>query len=210
MQKVLKKELPRLANQLGLQIKSLEASVLYYHHGLKNCPTLPKNLAEHFDGKDILDVGASVGDSAAVFTTYYKGKRIFCLEPDMQKASQLVTYFATQSFHNTQILNCAAGRVSGQLEGGEQVRIIDEIVKTNNLEIGLINMDIEGAEEDALAGARETIQISKPLLIISMYHNGAQFFNLLPMVKEIRSDYQFAVSKLDDRSPVYETTLFCY
>lgn len=48
---------------------------------------------------------------------------------------------------------------------------IDDIVSEQKLsKVDLIKMDIEGAEENALLGARETIIRFKPKLAISLYH----------------------------------------
>lgn len=210
LQRILCRQLPVLATQLGLETRSPEASVLWYHHGLRNTKGLPPDLAERFHGKAILDVGASVGDSAAVFSRFYKPARIYSFEPDISRIARLRSYLESQQIDNVDIVPCALGEAEGKLPDGSKVRTIDEFVAISRVSVGLVKMDIEGAEESAIRGATATLLHQKPLLIVSMYHNGAQFYDLLPLIRRIQPEYQFAIRKLDDRSPVYETTLFCW
>ena len=55
----------------------------------------------------------------------------------------------------------------------------------------LIKMDIEGAEEAALEGARCTILDRKPKLTFSIYHRPFDPIILTEKVLSIRSDYKF-------------------
>ena len=68
---------------------------------------------------------------------------------------------------------------------------MDNYVKENNLEVGLIKVDIEGFEANFLRGAQETIRNQAPVLLLSIYHNGSDFYNLKPMVEEIMKNSQY-------------------
>ena len=48
---------------------------------------------------------------------------------------------------------------------------IDNFSKENNLDIGLIKLDIEGYGLEAIKGATNIIRNNKPVLLISIYHN---------------------------------------
>ncbi len=52
-------------------------------------------------------------------------------------------------------------------------------------------MDIEGFERYAVKGGLETIRRDKPLLLISLYHTGADFFEIPPLLKQQVKEYNF-------------------
>lgn len=55
----------------------------------------------------------------------------------------------------------------------------------------LIKMDIEGAENRALLGARKTIETHRPYLAISTYHKPRDLWELLLLIKSWNLDYRF-------------------
>ena len=55
--------------------------------------------------------------------------------------------------------------------------------------ITLVKMDIEGAEENALAGTREHILKDHPTLSISCYHKFDDIWRIPKQVLGIRDDY---------------------
>jgi hypothetical protein len=63
--------------------------------------------------------------------------------------------------------------------------------------VGLIKMDIEGFEYFAIKGGLETIKRDKPVLLISIYHTGKDFFEILPMIKSCVPEYQFRYLDLE-------------
>ncbi len=91
------------------------------------------------------------------------------------------------------ILNLSkSGSVSHISTHGEQkikATTIDYFVSKNNLSVGLIKMDVEGFELNALKGAVNTIKKFKPILLISIYHNQKQFFNTLGYIKSVNPHY---------------------
>lgn len=71
---------------------------------------------------------------------------------------------------------------------------IDRLVEDLKLpRVDFIKMDIEGAERQALAGARHTIARWKPRLAIAVYHLPGDREAILNLVRSIRSDYQARV-----------------
>ncbi|HEB7542554.1 TPA: FkbM family methyltransferase, partial [Campylobacter coli] len=69
--------------------------------------------------------------------------------------------------------------------------------------------DIEGFEQDFLKGALETIKKHKPALILSIYHNIDDFFNIKPFIEQLNLGYTFQVIKPVDGSISLETILLC-
>ena len=51
-------------------------------------------------------------------------------------------------------------------------------------------MDIEGAEEEAIKGAKNIIIEKKPILAISIYHNANQFLNTWSLIKSLVPGYK--------------------
>ena len=67
-------------------------------------------------------------------------------------------------------------------------------------------MDIEGAELNALIGAKEVINKFKPKLAISIYHDIYDFFKIPEFIESLKLNYKFY---LDHFTPFrYETVLF--
>jgi FkbM family methyltransferase len=70
------------------------------------------------------------------------------------------------------------------------VTTIDHIVKDLGLpRVDVIKLDIEGAEPNALRGARETLARFKPALAIGTYHNAGDLADIRQIVHTARPDY---------------------
>ena len=72
---------------------------------------------------------------------------------------------------------------------------IDAFVEENNLDVGYITIDVEGAERDLLKGAINTIKTQKPILSISIYHSVNDYFEIIPWVANLVLGYEFEVFK---------------
>ena len=81
---------------------------------------------------------------------------------------------------------------------------LDQIIELE--EITFINMDIEGAEIQALDGCKNLIKKYEPDLAISVYHEPAQLWEILLKLKKYSSNYQFYLRNYTGR--VAETVLY--
>jgi hypothetical protein len=81
---------------------------------------------------------------------------------------------------------------------------IDSIEECKNATF--IKMDIEGAEWDALHGARETIVRNKPQLAICLYHSDEDMIRLVEYVHSLVPEYKLYI-RHHSRSDV-ETVLY--
>ncbi len=81
---------------------------------------------------------------------------------------------------------------------------LDQIVELE--EITFINMDIEGAEIQALDGCKNLIKKYEPDLAISVYHEPSQLWEVLLKIKKYSDNYQFFLRNYTGR--VAETVLY--
>jgi FkbM family methyltransferase len=78
---------------------------------------------------------------------------------------------------------------------------IDSFVKYNRIKsVQLIKLDIEGAEYEALCGAKNTIKKHKPYLAISIYHKKEHLYQIPVYLKKLNPEYEFKI--------VFYTTTF--
>lgn len=149
-----------------------------------------------------LDLGAYNGDTALEFARKNPDyEKIIAVEPDKKTFKKLVRN--TENIKNITNLNLCvsdftgvghfcmnAGRNSVIGATGEEAEFstVDDIVKTQK--ITFIKMDVEGEEEKAIAGSRETILTRKPRMLISAYHRTEDLISLPKAVLSIRDDYK--------------------
>lgn len=78
---------------------------------------------------------------------------------------------------------------------GDKTAVLDTIdsIVDDNEEVSLICMDIEGAEIEALNGARKTILQYKPKLAISIYHKMNDIWEIAEWIKNIVPEYKFYI-----------------
>jgi FkbM family methyltransferase len=189
--------LPRNTFEFGLWI---------FHYGLKQLPTTVKS---YVVGKDFLDVGAFYGDSALVLLNY-NPRRVFAYEPVEDQFRCLLKTVEKNGVQNKVFAikkglgdkettlkikgTGSAASLIDDAEGNGDVVIVTTIdAECNDKQIGIIKMDIEGFEYYAVKGGLETIKRDKPVLLISIYHTGRDFFEIPPMVKQCVPEYTFQI-----------------
>ena len=184
--------------------------------------------------KSILDVGAYYGDTAFILSEY-TNKPVFAFEPTEKTFDELCENIALNNLQNKIIpyrfglsdkttttelhsdginvgmntINPKSACHSDKLTQTAQIQVksLDSLVKENPLgHIGLIKVDIEGHEQNFLKGARKTIIEDKPILLISIYHNVSDFFNIKPLLEQWGYT-KFKIVKTDASSSLAETML---
>jgi FkbM family methyltransferase len=73
---------------------------------------------------------------------------------------------------------------------------IDDFVNENNLDVGVIKLDVEGLEYSAIKGALNTIKNQKPVLLIAVYHTVRDLLEIKPMLEELDLGYTFMLRHL--------------
>ena len=187
------------------------------HFGLNQ---FPQEIQKKVLNKDVIDGGGYVGDSAMVFTEH-NPRKVYVFEPNpdtLPAMRQIIENNATvlgERKDKIEIVPLALGKSAGTVtfrsggvfDGGAaicpnaskgnthkvNVISIDEFVKKNALDVGLIKLDVEGAEYDTILGAKETITKQKPILIISIYHTFKDFFEIKPLIESWGVGYKFEI-----------------
>lgn len=176
--------------------------------------------------KNILDVGAYVGDSAIVLKDYTY-KKLYAFEPFPESCEKMKINLELNKASNVEIVNKALSDITqnGQIIYGQglitslnekhtnatsiDTITLDDWIKANPVDIGLIKVDIEGAEQNFLKGAFNTIKEQKPNMIISMYHGGDDFFHIKPLIESWDLGYTFKVRRCHPYYISNETVLIC-
>lgn len=209
-------------NKYLLPINHFEASVFYYKNGLDEL----KNKA-YFKDKDIVDVGGFIADSAIIFSDY-TSRKVYSFEASSMNYKLMLKTIKMNEKENSIVpINVGLGskheKVSIPSHVASDLRIdknlnkknseiielmpLDEYVEKHKLNVGLIKVDIEGAEQEFLKGAVKTIKKYKPSLLISIYHNSSDFFNIKPLIESWNLGYKFRIVKCVDGQISNETLL---
>lgn len=171
------------------------------------------------DSETFLDLGAYTGDTVLDFVSRVNGyKKIYAVEPDLKNFKKLQKN--TENFKEIEILNVgishfcgnapfnmSGGRNSKKEKGTKEIefKTVDSILK--NLEVTYIKMDVEGEEENAILGAKQTIFKSKPKMLISAYHKTDDLINLPETVLNIRKDYKLYIRHFKSL-PAWDTNFY--
>lgn len=174
--------------------------------------------------KAIIDAGGFIGDTALILSEYTNDK-VYSFEPLLSNLNSMKKNIALNNKSNVEPVymalgdqnneiyiddsNVSSGNVLNIKNIGNKVQMttLDSFVEKNNIKVGLIKTDLEGFEQPFLRGALNTIKKQKPVLIISIYHNYSDFFDIKPMIEELDLGYKFKILKSNDFNIILETKL---
>lgn len=184
------------------------AEVFINKNGLK---FISSSGIDKLSGTVLIDGGAFVGDSAIIFSKEYFFKKIYAFEPDKNTFQLLLKNIKRFNLKNVKPVNNGLG-LKNKGTGGFKIISIDKFLNTkkDGNPIGVIKMDIEGYEYEAILGAVKTIKKNFPLLLISIYHTAYDFFEIKPFIERMfPSKYTFRVRKINPFSPTTDIFLIC-
>ena len=211
-------------NGYYLPVNQFDSSVFYSKYAIDELTTL-----DSVRNKHIIDAGGYVGDTALLFSSY-TDKSIHVFEASPSNMDIIRETIRLNQLENIVPVSKALGEKSGTatFSLGERnscnslverpgynypnhievpVITLDDYVRENNLEVGLIKVDIEGGEQLLLKGAVETIRTQHPILLISIYHSANDFFEIKPMIEKMCDKYTFRIIKPANSAIVIETIL---
>lgn len=152
-------------------------------------------------GDTILDCGCFLGETAIYFAELLSGKgKIYSFEPDIDYFNAANKNIKKNGFDNIiEIVNAATSNntIGGDYTPCYKEKVsdkissitIDDFCLKNNISVDIIKMDIEGAEYNALVGARYIIQRDQPILMISAYHKPDDIITLSRFINDLDCGY---------------------
>lgn len=168
-----------------------------------------------------LDLGAYRGDTVDELLHYSGGSygSIIALEPDRRTFRKLCEHVdgmenvipiqkAIYSFSGTAVFDSAAGRQSAIGQGKDEIETVTVDELCSGREITYIKMDVEGAEIDALNGARETLACKKPKLNVALYHRFSDIFEIPLLIHSVNPDYKLHLRR-HPYIPCWDLNLYC-
>ncbi|MDD3668892.1 MAG: FkbM family methyltransferase [Alphaproteobacteria bacterium] len=219
--------LPQYKTDVVLNKDEYNPDTFLFHHGLyfQN-----DKLKKYIAGKDFIDGGAYIGDSAIMLNKHYNPKKVWSFEISKKNASLYKENLDNNNIAKDKyaLVDMGLGKLKCSLliddiggqganilcQGDSEIKItdIDSFVKENSLQVGFIKSDVEGVGLDALEGMAETIQKHRPVLCLAIYHNPTEFFDMPPRVREIcGGEYEIMITQLH---PFYdcnnEIVIFAY
>ncbi len=202
----------RLMNEVGISEKDIRMGIFDWRN----------NQGQYFDffeakeNEVFVDCGCFDGSTCYKFAGWcgHKGyEHIYSFEADpvnYEKSRKLLeplgkcdlypygtsdvkkkVYFAADAFETSCIISEEEAK-KRNFEGVEQIETIalDDVLEGKR--ITFIKMDIEGAEYEALVGARRLIGENRPRMAISVYHKFEDFITLADLVLSMHSDYKIS------------------
>ncbi len=195
---------------------------------------LPIYGAQYFD-KDIIracsenevfiDGGAFNLMDTRYFADYYpQFKKVYAFEPDVSNYKECVKNKKEFLNNSDRIELVNKGLWSRETKlgfvGGDktasfiseygadvvEVTSIDSFLEGKEETVTFIKMDIEGAELEALKGARKTIMRDKPDLAICIYHKDEDIIEIPKYILELNSDYELYIRHYS--WAIWETVLY--
>lgn len=197
---------------------------------LKSCQTkteeIYSDLIKLTYSEDYVDLGAYNGDTILQFLDATNGKfsSITAFEPDKKNYKKLVKQIEKLNLSekdNVLTLNCGsyskkdemffsnkAGRNSTlNCKDGviTNVDCVDNVM--NGKRVSVLKIDVEGAEEESLKGAINTIKTHKPNILLSAYHKNSDLHLLPLLVNSMYSGYKIYL-RHHNYIPAWETNFY--
>jgi FkbM family methyltransferase len=175
-------------------------------------------------GDYLIDGGAYLGDSAAVFSNAVgaNGKVYAC---DPVKEHLDILQYNIDQFPLKNVTAIPYGLANSDVDAEPitlngyapgfnprnsivPLRSIDSLVKSGEIEkIDFIKLDVEGYEMDVLLGASQSIQRFQPKLAISLYHKLNDIFELITYIHNTYPFYNLHIGHYTIHNE--ETVLYC-
>ena len=191
-------------SRLLSQMDSVDLEWEHYGEGY-----FPRDLVALHEREVFVDCGAYDGDTLDEFNGASAGcfARVVAFEPDPTAADALLAKqqaLPEQARGRVFIHRAAVAEADGEVrfesdgtpgsrlspDGGTIVRCVSLDSALQDDKPTFIKMDIEGSEEKALRGARRTIERSRPILAVSLYHQQADIHCLPWLISTLCRGYK--------------------
>ena len=172
-----------------------------------------------------VDLGAYNGDTLVEFLneTSMKFKKLYAMEPDHKNYLKLKRRLYMIGSGLLEAYNCGAwdsettmtfslkaGR-SSRVDGGAHGREVKMMSVDHMLQGGeasFIKYDVEGSEEKALCGSKQTIAKYRPKLNVALYHRNEDMFAIPLQISALNRRYKMYL-RHHPYVPDWDTNLYC-
>lgn len=172
---------------------------------LFSCESKPDEAFESIiklsNSPSFLDLGAYNGDTAIDFAIRFPTySQIVALEPDAKNYKKLVNN--TSGYNHIECINSAVSDTDGfigfsnknsrssKFGGDKLVSSITIDTLSKKYHFDYINIDVEGLEYKTILGAKNTISVNKPKMLVSCYHKSEDYFKLPLKIFEYNPNYK--------------------
>ncbi|MFI3177555.1 MAG: FkbM family methyltransferase [Eubacteriales bacterium] len=184
---------------------------------------------EYFDkilalkkGEIFVDAGVYDGMTSVRFAQIcdFNYNKIWMFEPDGERRNSIEENIEKYQLKNTVLYNSGLWysedilsfdciqNGSSKIQNAGELKVIvtdlDSVLKGEA--VTYIKMDIEGAELEALKGARQTILRYKPKLAICIYHKSDDIIDIPIYIKSLVPEYKFYIRHYSEKAT--ETVLY--
>jgi FkbM family methyltransferase len=211
-----------------LDEKTRKADTFVCHSGLWN---KSDRLKRYIEGKDFIDGGAYIGDTALVYLRHYGPRKVWSFEISARAGQRFAANLKRNGVSDERVslipmgLSDEVGEMSFSdtgspgttlfSGGGHICRLtdLDSFAEEHRLLVGFIKADVEGAGVAALKGMEQTIRRDRPVLSLAMYHSPVEFFEMKPLLDRIVDGLGYRVT-IEKHWPfageMLEIALFAY
>lgn len=166
---------------------------------------LPPDLVAWRSPLRVIDGGAYDGDTLRGLMAHgHSLEAVAAFEPDPSNFAKLSAWASTQPGLNATLWPCGLHAHLAQLQfaGGQgessavsaEGSITVQCVSVDESLVGfrpnLLKLDVEGAEPDALLGARQTLLAHKPFVIAGLYHHPTHLWEVPQLLHRICPGYR--------------------
>lgn len=168
----------------------------------------PLDIFDFEEKEFFVDAGSFHGEDTIALMEYVNNVKATCFEPDKSNYDILVDNMKEYTDISTvnaavwkgeEVLSFAeSGTMGSTVSKNGEVEIqgvaIDNIVKDK---VTFIKMDVEGAEIEAMNGAKRIISTNRPKLAICLYHTIEHHWQIPLLTKKFHPDYRIYMRQHD-------------
>ncbi|ATX82967.1 methyltransferase, FkbM family [Mariprofundus ferrinatatus] len=168
-----------------------------------------KDIFSFSEGELLIDCGSFDGDTLLSYFSFMQDSGIGAFsaigfDVDKVNIAGAIQSLNKYGFEDVEVIHSAVGNTVGRSKGSDFHNCRDQAVEGDVPSISLddflvnscptmIKMDIEGAELDALDGAREVIKRCKPKLAVCIYHQTSHLLDIPLFIHDHFSFYDLFI-----------------
>lgn len=169
---------------------------MYFEEEILGMPDVDKMFIDVgcFDGQDTIRYMEWCENPKAYVEAYEADKQNYsiCVKA-LEKYDNVKVYnlglAEKNEVRNFQMTNTSSSKMS--VDGDTQITVVSLDKMVHLKDIGYIKMDIEGAELEAISGAKEIIANQRPKIAISIYHRREDIWEIPRLLLELNPNYKF-------------------